>query len=75
MRWLLTGEEYDAAEAHRIGFVQEVVEPGRQIERAIELAEMIAEKSSPLGVPTSRWLRCRQTQPRSLRRAGMPARA
>ena len=50
MRWLLTGEEYDAAEAHRIGLVQEVVEPGRQLDRAIELAEMIAERSAPLGV-------------------------
>ena len=50
MRWLLTGEEYDAAEAHRIGLVQEIVEPGRQLDRAIELAEMIAEKSAPLGV-------------------------
>jgi enoyl-CoA hydratase len=50
MRWLLTGEEYDAAEAYRIGLVQEVVEPGRQLARAIELAEMIAEKSAPLGV-------------------------
>jgi enoyl-CoA hydratase len=50
MRWLLTGEEYDAAEAHRIGLVQEVVEPGRQLARATELAEMIAEKSAPLGV-------------------------
>jgi enoyl-CoA hydratase len=50
MRWLLTGEEYDAAEAHRIGLVQEVVEPGRQLDRAIELAEMVAEKSAPLGV-------------------------
>jgi enoyl-CoA hydratase/carnithine racemase len=50
MRWLLTGEEYDAAEAHRIGLVQEVVEPGRQVERAVELAEMIATKSAPLGV-------------------------
>ncbi len=39
MRWLLTGEEYDAAEAHRIGLVQEVVEPGRQVDRAIELAQ------------------------------------
>lgn len=29
MRWLLTGEEYDAAEAYRIGLVQEVVDPGR----------------------------------------------
>lgn len=50
MRWLLTGEEYDAAEAHRIGVVQEVVEPGQQVERAIEIAEMIATKSAPLGV-------------------------
>jgi enoyl-CoA hydratase/carnithine racemase len=53
MRWLLTGEEYDAAEAHRIGLVQEVVEPGRQLDRAIELAEMVAEKSAPLGVKTT----------------------
>jgi enoyl-CoA hydratase len=50
MRWLLTGEEYDAAEALRIGLVQELVEPGRQLERAVELARMIASKSAPLGV-------------------------
>jgi enoyl-CoA hydratase len=50
MRWLLTGEEYDAVEAHRIGLVQEVVDPGRQLDRAIEIAEMIATKSAPLGV-------------------------
>jgi enoyl-CoA hydratase/carnithine racemase len=50
MRWLLTGEEFDAAEAHRIGLVQEVVEPGRQVARAIELADAIAMKSAPLGV-------------------------
>src|SRR5256885_534497 len=50
MRWLLTGEEYDAAEALRIGVVQEVVEPGRQVDRAIELADTIATKSAPLGV-------------------------
>jgi enoyl-CoA hydratase len=53
MRWLLTGEEYDAAEAHRIGLVQEVVEPGQQLERAIELAQAIATKSGPLGVKTT----------------------
>src|SRR6202030_1914904 len=53
MRWLLTGEEYDAAEAHRIGLGQEVVEPGHQLSRAIELAEMIAQKSAPLGVKTT----------------------
>src|ERR1700744_184670 len=50
MRWLLTGETYDAAEAHRIGLVQEGVEPGRQVERAVEIAETIATKAAPLGV-------------------------
>ena len=50
MRWLLTGEEYDAAEAHRIGLIQEVVEPGRQLDRAVEIAQIIATKSAPLGV-------------------------
>jgi len=53
MRWLLTGEPYDAAEALRIGLVQEVVEPGRQLDRAIELAEAIATRSAPLGVKTT----------------------
>jgi enoyl-CoA hydratase len=50
MRWLLTGEEYDAAEAYRIGLVQEVVDPGRQLDRAIEIATAIAEEAAPLGV-------------------------
>jgi enoyl-CoA hydratase len=50
MRWLLTGDEYDAEEAFRIGLVQEVTEPGKQLERAIELAERIATRSAPLGV-------------------------
>jgi enoyl-CoA hydratase len=53
MRWLLTGGESDAAEAQRIALVQEVVEPGRQLDRAIERAEMVAEKSAPLGVKTT----------------------
>jgi enoyl-CoA hydratase/carnithine racemase len=38
MYHLLRADEFDAAEAYRIGLVQEVVEPGRQRERAIELA-------------------------------------
>ncbi|MBB4665170.1 crotonase/enoyl-CoA hydratase family protein [Conexibacter arvalis] len=50
MRWLLTGDEFDAAEAHRIGLVQEVVEPGQELERAIWLAERIATVAAPLGV-------------------------
>ena len=49
MRWILTGEEFDAAEALRLGIVQEVVEPGQQLDRALELAEAIAERSAPAG--------------------------
>ncbi len=49
MRWLLTGDELDAAEALRIGLVQEVVEPGQELERAAAIAERIA-KQAPLGV-------------------------
>lgn len=50
MRWLLTGDEFDAAEALRIGVVSDVVEAGTQLDRAVELAERIAERSAPLGV-------------------------
>jgi len=49
MRWLLTGDEFDAGEALRIGLVQEVVEAGHQLERAVALAEVIAAQA-PLGV-------------------------
>lgn len=49
MRYLLTGDELHAAEAYRLGLIQEVTEPGRQFDRALEIAETIA-KQSPLGV-------------------------
>ena len=49
MRYLLTGDEFSAADALRIGLVQEVVEPGRQTARAIAIAETIAAQA-PLGV-------------------------
>jgi enoyl-CoA hydratase/carnithine racemase len=49
MLHLLTGDEFDAGEALRIGLVQEVVEPGQQMERAREIAQVIAAQS-PLGV-------------------------
>ena len=49
MRWLLTGDEFDAAEAHRIGLVQEITEHGAQLERAVAIAEVIAAQA-PLGV-------------------------
>src|SRR5262245_20249997 len=50
MRWLLTGDEFDAAEALRIGLVQEVVDPGTQVARPMELAQRIASQSAPLAV-------------------------
>lgn len=49
MRYLLTGDEMPAAEAYRLGLVQELVEPGQQIERALEIAEKIAS-AAPLAV-------------------------
>lgn len=49
MRWILTGDRFDAAEAHRMGLVQEVVPAGRQLDRAVELAERIAAQA-PLAV-------------------------
>jgi enoyl-CoA hydratase/carnithine racemase len=49
MRYLLTGDELGAAEALRIGLVQEVVPVGAQLERAIQIAESIAAQA-PLAV-------------------------
>jgi enoyl-CoA hydratase/carnithine racemase len=49
MYHLLTADEFDAAEAYRIGIVQEVVPAGTQLDRAIEIAEQIAELA-PLAV-------------------------
>jgi enoyl-CoA hydratase len=49
MRWLLTGDLFDAREAHRMGLVQEIVPDGRQLHRALELAERIAAQA-PLAV-------------------------
>ena len=49
MRYLLTADEFDAAEALRIGLIQEITEPGKQLERAISIAERIAAQA-PLAV-------------------------
>jgi enoyl-CoA hydratase/carnithine racemase len=49
MKLLLTGDEFDAAEALRLNFVQEVVPVGEELPRAIALAERIAEQA-PLAV-------------------------
>jgi enoyl-CoA hydratase len=42
MEMILTGRPVDAEEAHRIGLVNEVVEPGCHLQRSLELAERIA---------------------------------
>lgn len=49
MRYLLTGDEFTAKEAYRMGLVQEVAPTGRQLDRAIALAETVAAQA-PLGV-------------------------
>jgi enoyl-CoA hydratase len=49
MRFLLTAEEFGAAEALRIGLVQEVVPAGAHVERATAIAQLIA-RQAPLGV-------------------------
>lgn len=53
MRLLLTGDEFDAATALRLGFVQEVVGAGEGDTRALALAETIA-RQAPLAVQASR---------------------
>lgn len=49
MRWLLTGDKFDAAEALRLGLVQEVVPAAELRDKAIEIARTVA-KRAPLGV-------------------------
>lgn len=49
MKWLLTGDEFDAREAYRLNFVQEVVPAGTEFDRALEIAENIASQA-PLAV-------------------------
>jgi enoyl-CoA hydratase/carnithine racemase len=51
MRWLLTGDEFDAAEAHRIGLIQEVAADADAARaRAVEIAHTIADRAAPLGI-------------------------
>jgi enoyl-CoA hydratase/carnithine racemase len=46
---MLTGEEWNANEAYRLGLVQAVTSPGKQLDRAIEIANKVAA-AAPLGV-------------------------
>jgi len=49
MRYMLTGADWRADDAYRMGLVQEITAPGKQVERAIALAKEIAA-AAPLGV-------------------------
>lgn len=49
MRYLLTGNVFDAGTALRLGFVQELAPPGEQKARALEIARRIAVQA-PLAV-------------------------
>jgi enoyl-CoA hydratase/carnithine racemase len=73
-RYLLTGDEFSGSEAHRMGLVQELVEPGAQLHAALRIAERIAA-AAPLGVQaalaSSRL--ARREGPRAALEALMPA--
>lgn len=49
MYHLMLCDEFSAERAREIGFVQEVVEPGHQVDRAMEIAALI-NKNAPLGI-------------------------
>jgi enoyl-CoA hydratase len=53
MYHLMLCDEFGAAEAYRIGIVQEVVPAGTQVERAMEIARLI-NANAPLGVQVTK---------------------
>ena len=53
MYHLFLCDEFNAARAHKIGFVQEVVAPGQQVGRAMEIAQLIA-KNAPIGIQVTK---------------------
>ena len=53
MLHLLTGDEFGAAEAYRLNYVQKVVEPAQVLPEALQIAEQIAAQA-PLAVVATR---------------------
>jgi enoyl-CoA hydratase len=51
-RYLLTGDEWSAADAYRMGLVQQLTEPGEEFGVALEIARRIT-RAAPLGVQGS----------------------
>ncbi|AIJ24723.1 MULTISPECIES: enoyl-CoA hydratase/isomerase family protein [Amycolatopsis methanolica group] len=58
MKMILTGDRIDAAEAHRVGLVSEVVPAGELLERALQVANRIAA-NGPLAVKSIKTLALR----------------
>ena len=54
MRYLLTGDEWNAETALRLNFIQDIVPAGQQQGRARELAMKIATQAAPLAVQETR---------------------
>lgn len=52
MLHLLTGDEFDSAEAYRLNFVQRVVPAGTELDAAIQIAQTIAEQAPAAVVAT-----------------------
>jgi len=53
MYHLFLCDEFDAERAFKIGLVQEVVPAGQQIQRAMEIAQLIA-KNAPIGIQVTK---------------------
>jgi enoyl-CoA hydratase/carnithine racemase len=49
MRYMLTGDEWSADDAYRMGLVQYVTPPGKQVDQAIAIARKISA-AAPLGI-------------------------
>ncbi len=52
MLHLLTGDEFDSAEAYRLNFVQKVVPTGEELEAAVSIAQTISEQAPAAVVAT-----------------------
>ncbi len=69
MRWLLTGDEFGAEDARRLGLVQEITSPGQALDKAVEIAQRIAAQA-PLGVAaTLKSARLAQQDPQAAKAA------
>ncbi|WP_026381799.1 enoyl-CoA hydratase/isomerase family protein [Afifella pfennigii] len=62
--WILTGDRFPAEEAHRVGFVQRLVEPEALMDEARRIAERLA-RNPPIAVQSAKQI-IRQSQGASI---------